>query len=272
MPWLAHIVRAVYISDNPQVCVFTAYFDASGDKRSKVISIGGFVAEASRWDAFQNEWKALLPPGLDMFHMSDFASSKEGWESWKGKSSKRAWFIEQLVTCIQRHTRKGFLASMALDDYLAINAEFQLGERAESVYQLISVAAVSYLRKWSDKKSIDHRKILCIFEEGDEDQGSFIRNIQAEGYNAITQPKKNIRAFDACDFIAWRGKQLHDDALIKGLHVTPGVAADRLRASLRQLDRIVGRSAHGTLSQSSMRRICEALGLPKRDPGTILKP
>lgn len=59
-----------------QIEVFTAFFDASGTKRARVLTVAGFVSRASKWTRFEEEWKAILSPfGLTSFHMTDFVSS-----------------------------------------------------------------------------------------------------------------------------------------------------------------------------------------------------
>jgi len=82
---LQHWVLAANIDrkGNHHVAVFTAYFDASGSDSSRVMTVAGFVSSAQKWGRFEKDWKSFLPPTVSMFHMTDFVTAKEGWESWK---------------------------------------------------------------------------------------------------------------------------------------------------------------------------------------------
>ncbi len=42
------------------MAIFSAYFDASGTKRTKVLTVAGFVSRASKWDRFNVEWSAIF--------------------------------------------------------------------------------------------------------------------------------------------------------------------------------------------------------------------
>ena len=107
--------------------MFTAYFDASGTSKATVITMAGFVSRVNKWDRLEDEWPQLLPSGITSFHMTDFVSSRRGWESWKeGRSAERAKLIQSLVACIKRNTNKGFGVSLRLVDYQRFNAKYKL--------------------------------------------------------------------------------------------------------------------------------------------------
>jgi hypothetical protein len=237
--------------------MFTAYFDASGTKRSEVMAIGGFVAPVDKWEQFEKAWKKLLPPSIPLFRMTNFVSSKEGWEEWKGKSARRAWFIDSLVKCIRAHTRRGFVVSMALNDYNAANASNVFSREAGGAYQLLGIAGLGQLKEWAAKKKIDYRGILCIFEDGDEGGGDLIARARAEGFNAIPQSKKHIRAFDACDLAAWKSKTITDDAHVKRLHRSDARSAERILKALDQLEVIAPNA--GRLSAKALTKTVEQL-------------
>jgi hypothetical protein len=58
------------------------------------------------------------------------------------------------------------------------------------------------LEIWAENKKIKKDKILCVFEDGDKGIGQLIALARSEGFNAVPQSKKDVRAFDACDLAA----------------------------------------------------------------------
>ena len=122
-----------------------AYFDASSKKNEAA----GFVAQADKWaQSFEPQWRALLPPGITKFHMTDFVSSQNSWEDWKGTSAQRARLIERLVRCIRVNTRKGFAVTLQYKDYNDVNRLFTLKETVGDPYSFVGVGCAGMLRIW----------------------------------------------------------------------------------------------------------------------------
>jgi hypothetical protein len=159
--------------------MFSAYFDASGTKRARVLTVAGFVSRVSKWDRFNDEWPAILSAEHGAFmHMTDFASSKGEFASWKGQSHRRRKFITDLSNCIKRNTNKGFSSSVILSDYRDVNAEFMLAERVGQPFTLCMRACLGGLKLWASKKGAETEKMLVVIERGDDDQDELVR--QAE--------------------------------------------------------------------------------------------
>jgi hypothetical protein len=263
---LAHLARAAYFSSgrNAYVAVFTAYFDASGKESSRVMAVAGFVSRIPKWDRFEKAWKDLLPPTVSMFHMTDFVTSRKGWESWKGQSQRRAKLVEDLVSCIKLHTNKGFAGSVQMSEYNLVDQEFQLREYLGSAYSFLGLGELGRLKNWADKKDITIDKILCVFEDGDDAQGDLIKRARADGFNAVPQSKKNVRAFDACDLGAWKAKTAVDDGWERKLHLSDPKAADRIIKATLQIGTAFRGQEPGMYSAEAIRRACIAHGVPKR--------
>jgi hypothetical protein len=119
--------------------MFTAYFDASGNSKSSAITIAGFVSRLRKWERFEVQWKALLPDGMRMFHMTDFVSFKNGWEGWKA-DPRRGVLFDSLVACIKRNTNQGFGVSLRLSDYKELDSKYRLQEAAGGPYALVGCA------------------------------------------------------------------------------------------------------------------------------------
>lgn len=240
--------------------MFTAYFDAS--KNSSAITMAGFVATVEEWERLEVEWRALLPAGISMFHMTDFASSKGQWKAWKGQSSRRAALVENLVKCARTHTRKGFAVTLQFKDYDEVNAIYNLRETIGQPYAFVGVACVGGLKAWAIKKGIDFREILCIFEDGDDGQGELLARLRSQGFNAIPQSKATIRAFDACDLAAWRTRVNVDDGVVRRLQDTDKQAERRILAAIDQIE--TATQSNGTYSFPTIRNACTLLGGKRR--------
>lgn len=242
--------------------MFTAYFDASGKPDSKVMVMAGFVSRVPKWERFESEWRKLLPDGIPTFHMTDFASSRKGWESWKNQPEARVKLFAALVDCIKRNTNKGFGISLQTSDYAAIDRKYALTEGTGGPYPLVGMACLAELKKWAARHDIDHAKILCILEDGDEGIGTLIGRAWSDGFNAIQQGKKNIRAFDSCDLAAWKTKSLVDDGLIKQLQHTDPIAGGQLIRSFDQLAKILQLNA--LIDTAALENMCTFTGTAKR--------
>lgn len=260
------LVRAVFPSSlkDRYLAVFTAYFDASGNRQMSVMSVTGFVSRAAKWIRFEKRWRSLLPESISMFHMTDFASSYGGWEAWKGESAKRVALIESLVSCAKAHTNQGFSATMRLSEYAKVDHVFQLKERHGSPYAILCMACLAGLKQWADKKQIDWQKILCVFESGDEQQGDLIIRARQDGFNAIPQSKKDIRAFDVCDLVAWKSRAIINDAKELKLYREGPDAAGRILRALDQVETIVKGRGAVMFSANALTQVCIHDGIPKR--------
>ena len=243
---------------------FTAYFDASGSADTPVLTIAGFVSRAEKWARFEEHWKSLLPPTVTMFHMTDFVSSRKGWERWKGVIGRRIKLIDSLFACIKANTNQGFTGTIKLADYKKINGGFELKEKLGQPYAVIAMGCLGRLKKWAEGKKIDWRKILCVFEEGDHGQGDLIARARAEGYNAVSQSNATIRAFDTCDLAAWKARVMIHDTWERRLYRQDADAVENILRSLGQLETIVRGQEVGMYSPKGLTKICELCQVPKR--------
>jgi len=221
--------------------MFTAYFDASVNKDKSVISVAGFVSRVTKWKRFEKDWRLLLPSSVSMFHMTDFVSSQQGWEDWKGPdhSERRAVLIAALVSCIKNATNKGFAHTMRVSHYDECDQEYMLSEKYGNPYVVLGLGCLGALDVWANKRKISKRNIVCLFEDGDEGQGTLIKIAREEGFNAIPQSKKDVRAFDACDLAAWKARAMIDDAYERLLHFKDPQAGDRIMNTLDQLEDLI---------------------------------
>src|SRR5438309_2061938 len=100
---MRHLAWSVFPSGyrrNIPAAMFTAYFDAAGTKRKAVLTVAGFVSRVNKWARFEREWRAILDAyEIRHFHMTDFASSANEFNSWRGQTARRRELIERLALC-----------------------------------------------------------------------------------------------------------------------------------------------------------------------------
>jgi hypothetical protein len=170
-----------------------------------------------------------------MFHMTDFVSSQSGWETWKGDGKRRAQLIESLVSCIKCNTNQGFSATLQTKHYNEVNRLCRFKEQFGNPYSFLCLSVLGSLVRWASKKKLDCEKILCLFEDGDEGQGDLIRRATEDGFNAISQGKAEIRAFDTCDLVAWKCRATVDAAFEKQAFQKDPAAAEKSCAPFPKL-------------------------------------
>jgi hypothetical protein len=77
---------------------YMAYADDSGKKESEIVVVGGWVAGAVEWEAFETAWARLIKPtGLQEFKRSGFQTRKYGEE-----------FLLELSGLVHRSLSYGF--------------------------------------------------------------------------------------------------------------------------------------------------------------------
>lgn len=207
------------------------YFDASqmqgfgwrdlrvGDypkKVPKTLCCAGFVAEESRWQAFNKDWAQMLAGfGVSELHMKHYAHSTKEFESWRGDEDKRSRFLVRATEIIDAHLRASVVSGVSLEDYEYFNRWFQLEEQYGTPYAFVASAIVDEISKWRSASSSDE-PIVCYFEKGDQGQGDLFRIRDDDGYpqfrtlsKAIADgedrpaEQRKVMPFQAADFLAY---------------------------------------------------------------------
>jgi hypothetical protein len=264
--FLRHLGRAIFFGDfrdSFYMAMFTAYFDASGNKRMPVLTVAGFVSRVAKWDRFNDEWSAILSgEQVSSMHMTDFVSSKRQFASWRGQSDRRRKFISDLTDCIKRNTNKGFAASLFIDDYNEVNAEFKVSEHFGQPFTLCSRTCLGALKVWADKKKVKPEHLLVFIEQGDDDQGEFQRFAREDGFKVIPLEKKDAQAFQAGDVAGWKSRTvLHNAAFAP---VADREEAEKIVRSLDPIRPII--QANQGFDKANLLRLCNKAGIPRRTP------
>jgi hypothetical protein len=243
------------------MAIFSAYFDASGTKRDRVLTAAGFVSRVSKWDRFNYEWANILAiEQVSSMHMTDFVSSKREFQSWKGQSDRRRHFVSKLSDCIRRNTNKGFASSLLLDDWRVLDSEFMLHESAGQPFTLCMRACLGGLARWAINKEVKLGNILVAIERGDEDQTELIRLARSDGFEVESLEKKDAVAFQAGDIAAWKSRTVIQQAVYG--QVKSEEDAENILRSLDPIRTIV--QNNGGFDGVGLRKMCENGKLRRR--------
>jgi hypothetical protein len=138
--------------------MFAAYLDASGkhDASYRMLTVAGMPGPVKKWTRFEEQWESTLnDEGITMFHMTDFASSKKEFKSWKGDGDRRLRFVQRLTGVIKNNASKLIAASVDLEAWDALNRRYLLKEVYGSPYALCGLTAIGIVNKWAKRKT-DH--------------------------------------------------------------------------------------------------------------------
>jgi hypothetical protein len=241
--------------------MFSAYFDASRDKESRILTLGGFVSTLRKWERFEREWKAILEEyGIAYFHMTDFVSSHSEFSEWRGQSEKRRVFVARLVQCIKKNTNKGFCTSLLLNDYATVDKEYQARESFGPPYSFCGLASLGMLQEWAKNKNIPVSKVLVFVEDGDEGLGEFRLRAKQQDCEVTPLSKSKAHALAAGDLVAWKARTAFYNTLFGSLS-SPEDAKNILR-SLEPIRHVVQKN--GGYDAVALREVCERQPIPKR--------
>jgi hypothetical protein len=219
------------------MAMFTAYFDASGapdDPNVKSLTVAGFLASADQWIIFDRRWRKVLKKyGVTALHMREFAHSKGEFEGWdkEPKKEKRAFFIGELVTILQRLMRCSFACTLSLNDYRKNEGRYKI-RKVASPLAIAGLMAVGDLVAVAKDMQQPLDKLLLMFEDGDIDKGNLEDWIKGVFALKTHFEDKTIKAFEACDLLAYEHLQASNKLL-----PAPGVyALEDLRKAFQRLD------------------------------------
>lgn len=177
-----HLAKSIWFSrwQEGWIGVFSAYFDASGDetdKRTKFVSVAGFIASAPVWNDFENKWLQRLRDdavfdehGYPAFHMVDCANYRYAFDGWREKESKRQHLLQDLAALLSDLGRKECCV-IDVEQYKAL-IEADLKERFSLTvaYVLGGRACAARVKEWCFiDQSPQLSKVQFFFEHGDGD-------------------------------------------------------------------------------------------------------
>jgi hypothetical protein len=179
------------------MATLTAVFDASGDKRSEVLAVAGFLSSESDWASFSEQWsRRLAEDHVKFFRAVDAAAFHGPFEHWKDRPNReelRRELSNDLMDILKRHVYHRFgcvVINRSLDKMSEeLRKKFRL-----SAYSLAGLTCERHLRRYILKEwhgSRPEMPVRMVFEHGDEGFGSLCDWLtSAEGTIAVSRVYK----------------------------------------------------------------------------------
>jgi hypothetical protein len=205
-----HWAKALCFSawKSAQMAMFTAYFDASGapdDPHVKSVTVAGFLASADQWTRFDREWKKTLAAhGATALHMKEFSHSRGEFKGWD--TPKKAAFIGQLVTILQKRMRHSFAMTISMEDYRRNEEKYHIRDIA-SPLAIVGLQVVQALLQLCLSINQPFNETIVLFEDGDVDRANLKDWIRGVYGATVHFESKGLKAFEACDLLAYEHLQ-----------------------------------------------------------------
>jgi hypothetical protein len=189
--------------------MFTLYCDASGNPAdSPVVFVAGFVSSEEKWLRFEGQWARLLrvnqiePP----FHMTDFASGRGQYESWRADHDRRRAFVREAFVLLKRHTHKSFSVGVMVEALNEIRRHYAVPETSAYPYPIAALGVFKLAHDWLMKRPRDGDRHRFVFEKGDPHQHVFVKLLREIDWPVRPhfQSKASCIRLQAADFIAWQ--------------------------------------------------------------------
>ena len=246
---LEHLGRSLLgksYSPDALFCMFTAYFDESGDKEDGFTIICGYVASVSEWELFEVDWRLfLIKFGVPYLHMKEFSQSKKCYAKWKGNETVRARFLGMASDIIACRTQRAFCCVVSNESFDKVNLSYRVAETFNSPYALAGRTCISLANQWAGTLEDGRANIEHVFEDGGPDKGGLINSLQSMPPfqpSPAFKPSRDVLPsrewpdgrvgmvqLQAADYLAYEtGKLLRDIRLRKR----------RIRKSIRALARV----------------------------------
>lgn len=251
----------------------TAYFDASGDKGTAMISVGGYISTVEDWKTFEIEWKHVLDQyHVPYFHRKKFIAHQQPFkhEKWKREETRRA-FLEGLIGVIARNVDFCILNILPMPDWKIVNGEYHMTEERLTPFAVAGCMAIVATYEWCKIQvpEVPYNQVAFIFEDGDDDKGDFMHwsekcfrmtPIFKPKYTDDNDPPKYpLTPLQACDFFA--GEARH--AEIKADETT--AETFEMRGCFKELlDRIRSYEDHEKWNAENLRGLCDKHGIRRR--------
>lgn len=233
------------------------YVDASGKEEDTILTVGGVVGRTDEWSKFEPEWNAALKEfGVPYFHMREFAHSvgvyKKGW---KGKEVKRSAFVDALVKAIRPHVAYWMGACIVREDYLRVDAEYQLHEWYYP-YTVCARLCVEQAIAWRDIHW-PTVPLECFFECGDPHRGQLRDAVHPTwGVEPIFRNRDTV-PLQVADFAAYEVLKLY-----RRLSVETDKLYETARKSFQRLWEVPAR--WGQFEEKDLRALCRVSDIPRR--------
>jgi hypothetical protein len=207
-----------------------AHIDDSGwDGKSPVFVLAGYVSTAERWQAFSDEWQAVLdlekpraiPGAFKMSQACLLNNYKSPFYRWTEK--ERDHLLIELVKVIKRHAMHGIVSVIPIEPYKRLLTGRFNPAALDRPYFLSFFGVLTNLLMLTHTLKLDD-KIEIIFDDFENESKAMlmeeyerciavappdVRKLSA-GY-PIFKKDEDVKPLQAADFLAWHARRYYFD-------------------------------------------------------------
>lgn len=149
-----------------------AYLDESGDKDTRTLSVGGYVATSAQWRSFSRDWISLLQAhGIDLFHMVDLEGGNAPFNRWE--RNRRDDLFKKLTSILNRRVIFQTWAAVNVRECEDVITECDK-DMVASPYAFCAVVCLVFISNWA-RTHWRNEEVVLFFEEGRRFSGDMFR-------------------------------------------------------------------------------------------------
>lgn len=229
--YLAELANLLFLPEDRTrlLCMFAAYFDASGKTEdvkqpgNPVIAVAGYIAPVKAWVRFEKKWKGFLKDfGLTLAHHKEFAHRRGEYTGWSEKT--RHDYVRRGAHIINQTVHYGVAAAVLLKDYEKVASE---NPTERSAFTFVAVTSLKMIGRWA-ALSTKPGPIAYVFEAGDGHDSELIqarreilddpKHVEVYRFNSLTLAEKDDENFvhlQAADWLAYETKKYLNDTTLR---------------------------------------------------------
>ncbi|WP_082474630.1 DUF3800 domain-containing protein [Sphingomonas sp. Leaf343] len=196
------------------IAMLQMFVDDSGINQPPIYCLAGWIATASQWALFSDDWQAVLDeePKLDYFHAVEWKRLGDAFRGWQRSDADAK--LEKLIATISKHKLIMSSSIMLHEHYIEVFGDTKDVRRRFPPYQMLLNHLVIQTADWlrskgrTDKLDIifdsqmSHDKIVLGF--WDDLVANTFDDIGATLSNSpIFRNDKDVVGLQAADLLAW---------------------------------------------------------------------
>jgi hypothetical protein len=196
--------------------VLVAYLDDSGtNKQSPVVTIAGYVAHSSEWNAFEQESSAVLSQyGVPLLHTKEFHDRDGVFAEWT--NMKKNTFAIELYQIARRHVMIGASVSAQKKTYVLRGQETGHNKNTSAIGHCFNILVDRMLRSPVIGPHIRSDGISFVIETGNKNNGDLkrvfelvrsIHKLEKELRSITFADKNHCVAIQLADFLAFYSRR-----------------------------------------------------------------
>ncbi len=167
--------------------MITGAFDASGDSKTTVLTVAGFIASEDDWREFSEQWgKRLKDDGIEFFRAVNLTNFSGPFRHWQDKPAQereelRRALSSDLMDILKRHVYRKFGCTVVNDALEKMDETTRMNFRL-CAYSIAGRTCEKHVRQWLLRDWFQSAApVRIVFEDGDIGKGKLLHHLSEEG-------------------------------------------------------------------------------------------